>query len=237
MIRNIKALGLALVAVLAMSAVAASASQAATSGFDVGLSPAVLKGTILPGTEHTLVVGTAVVKCAEANIEGTVAGTVAEPKNVHEATATATYAKCKFGGTAAEVRMNGCKYTLTDTLTSLTAEVDITGCTSGKWIEIISLVTNCSITVKEQGPLSHVVGENVVGTSPTHVVLNATVKNIHAIFDGSECPGTGEVANAEFNGKTTVKAFKDDGTEAEKEEFKHKFLPLKAITQTSLEAT
>ncbi|HEV7482884.1 MAG TPA: hypothetical protein VGO13_07280 [Solirubrobacterales bacterium] len=239
MIHKRMALGLTLAAVLAMSAIGASAVQAATSGLDIGESPAVLTGSLVSAAQpHTWVYGAAVVKCEEGNLEATVAGTVSEPKNVHEATVTGTYSKCKLAGTAAEVRMNGCKYTWTDTPTSLTFEVDVTACTSGKVIEIASLV-NCTLTIKEQGPLSHVVFENVVGSVPAHVVANWTIKNTHVVFDGTECPVAGgtTIANGEFSGKTTVKAFKDEGLQPEKVEFKHKFQPFKDGAQTSLVAT
>jgi len=217
-----------------MSAVAASGAQAASS-LDVGVTPSVGTGEIVSAASpHTLTAGKAVVKCEVANLEGTLTGT-----NVTEGTVTATYSKCKLAGTAMEVRMNGCKYTLTNTATALTLNVDVVECTTGKVIEIKSLTTSCTITVKEQGPLSSVVGENVVGSSPAHIKAVANVTGIHAVFDGTECPepnGT-TIATSSFKGDTTLKAFADSGLGAEKEEFGHKFKPFADGTQTSVTAT
>jgi len=233
MIRKLRVLTLAFVAVLASSAVAASGAQAASS-LDIGTTPSVLTGEIVSAlSPHTWGTGKADAKCEVANLEGTFSGT-----NVTEGTLTPTFAKCKLAGLAAEVRVNGCKYTLTNTATALEFNMDITGCTTGKTIEIRSSVLNCTITVKEQGPVAKITFGNA-GSSPSHIVATMAVVNLHGLVDGTDCPdpnGT-TVATGTLTGKTTIKAFADKGLGEEREELGHSFSPFLEGAQTSLVAT
>jgi len=234
MIRKLRVLTLALAAVLATSAVAASGAQAASS-LDVGETPSVITGAIVnAAAPHVWTFGKDTVKCEVANLEGTFTGA-----NVTEGTLTGTYAKCKINGTAAEVRMNGCKYTLTNTPAAFVFNVDIAQCTTGKLIELKSLVVNCTITVKEQGPVAKATMENVAGSNPNHVVANVAIAGLHSVADGTEClePNGTTLAAGTLTGKTTVKAFEDLGLGAEKEEFGHKFKPFLDGAQTSLVST
>jgi hypothetical protein len=212
MISKIKALGLAFVAITAMSAVAASAAQAGV--LDVGATPqgsAVITGqietnqtTVLTVAKSTGGVGNFNSIAEEASFEGTTAAGA----QINEATVTATYTKVKLFGLAATVLMNGCKYTLTGAgHAANTATIDIVGCTAGKSITIQS--TSCQVVIPEQNGLSHVVGTNL-NDSPHSVTLAATVTNItHTQFGVCPDGNNHHSTNASFTGNTIVKAYED----------------------------
>jgi hypothetical protein len=212
MIGKIKALGLAFVAITAMSAMASSAAQAGT--LDIEKQPAVLTGVNEVGQQTTLNIqkttgGSGVFSshCEEATLEGTTQGL-----QIHEAQVTAAYTKCKLFGLAATVTMHGCKYTLTGAgHLPNTSTVDIVGCTPGKSITIQS--ASCQVVIPEQNNLSHVVGDNVAtgGGVPHEVTLTATVTSItHTQFGVCPDGNNHHSNNAEFTGNTWVKAYEDD---------------------------
>jgi hypothetical protein len=225
MTSKIKALGLAFAAVAAMSAFAASAAQAGS--FDVGAQPAVVSGHDETGQDHVLVLtktGTGehfIISCSTSWVEATTQGQA----NVNEVTATATYGgQCLFGptGLAMQVRLNGCKYTLTGAGSGAnTATVDITGCTNANGITITIAGAACQLRIPAQNGLSHVVGTTV----GTEVTLAATVSGITVHQSGVGCPdGNGHLGtNASFQGNTLLNARQDIGTE-EVTEHGHKFV-------------
>lgn len=207
MISKIKALGLAFVAITALSAMAASAAQA--GAFDIGAQPAVVKGQS-EGT-HTLTVTTTggaktTASCPAASFEGTSVG-----QNINEATITPTYGpNCKLFGIASEVKMNGCKFTITGAgQAANTTLVDIVGCTVGKQIETVSAV--CVFHIPEQNGLSHIVATNI---GSNEVTLEATLTSITFTQTGAACPdgNNHQSKTATISGNTIIKAFKHGGT-------------------------
>jgi hypothetical protein len=229
MIRNIKVLGLAFVAVAAMSAVAAGSAQAsqlhATRAGDV-----VVTGT--QSTQHVFVTSAGEVKCTNGQLEGTVPFTSGTQVTEDHITVTPTYSGCTGFGLAATVQMNGCKYTITGTHTpvggqpqtnALTAWVDVTGCTEGKKITVNAGFGGCVATVGEQHTLSHVTFTNVPGQLH-HVTDKATVTGIAYELHGGLCghPTTVITNNGSYTGGTTLKAFEKTG-EHEVTEHGHKF--------------
>jgi hypothetical protein len=231
MIRNIKALGLAFVAVVAMAAMAASAAQAAPGELHVETAQkANLTGEIIAGQQHKLSVGSTTIQCSVANLEGTVSQVEAGTQvTATKAVVTATYSGCNFLG-AATVRMNGCQYELVGTA-ELTSQAKVVNCTSGKSIEIIAAGGLCTITIGTQAALAHVVYENKAGP-PKDAVANATVTGIVITRDGAFCPqGT-----ASFTGNTTVRAFVDNGTE-QVTEHSHQFNKVKCGAQVGVFGT
>jgi hypothetical protein len=221
MTRNIKILGVAFAAMLAMTAVMASGAQAASS-LDVGANPAILTAEQTEVLKLVLTASNTQVKCPKASLEGTT-----QASNVTEATLTPNFFEaeaenCTLGGTNVKVTRNNCNYTITSTATALTAEVDVVcgGTSTGILIDN----GGCQITIPAQGPLSHVVFSNVAGSSPTHVLANVTVQGI--TYQGNAgCPANlqGLRHDGDITGKTTIKAFNDSsGVEG---------------TQVSLEAT
>jgi hypothetical protein len=207
MIRKVKIIGMALVALFALSAVGASAAQAASS-LDVGATPAFVTADQIAGNPLKLALKTATggttlstVKCTTGHLE-----TTTTTANVTEATLTPSYAGCTLGGLEAEVKVNGCKYTLTNTAVAKTAEVDITSCTTP--LEIVQ--AGCVIKIANQGPLGSITFANLAGP-PKDVEATVAVSMI-AWSGGAGCPANLANVNgtdAELNGPTTVRAFND----------------------------
>jgi hypothetical protein len=121
MIRNLKALGLALVAVFAMSAVAASAAGAAE--FHSASAGTALKGTQVGNHVFTVGSGFGSIKCTTANFTGT-----ATNKTEKDQTITPEYKGCtdSFGRTA-DVNVGTAKYTFTPAAPTTPAVVHVTG--------------------------------------------------------------------------------------------------------------
>ena len=220
MIGKIKILGLAFVAITAMSAVTASAAQAGT--FDVGIQPAVITGQLEAGqtsvtTLQTTGGGVISNVCTVHSIEGTT-----QDKFIDNLTTTTTKSGCKFGGLNAVVRMNGCKDTLTGTKTdgqehpANTFTVDIVGCTS-PLIGITIQVAGCQLRIPEQNHLSHVVGTNIKtpGQQLHSVTLQTTTTGITVTQSGLACPdGNGHHStNLSSTGNMILEAFTDIGTD------------------------
>jgi len=217
MIRKIRSLVLALVAVAALGATLASGAQA--GALDIGAVPAVITGHSVQGQEHVFALTTTaggkfVVKCPTASFEGTTQGQV----GVAEQTVTATYGpNCVTGGGgAATVQMNGCKYTLTGAgQAAFTELVDIVGCTAGKKVEIKTPI--CTMTIAEQAGIPHIVFDNTNNAGvPKDVDTTVTLNGIHVVQDGAACPdGNNHTSfNLALTGNTTTRAFFDAGTVA-----------------------
>ncbi len=201
--RKSKTLGLAVFAPLAISAVATSPAQAGLGELHIGAAPGVL--TAQAQTEqHVLTLGANVIKCTNATFEGRTTA-----KTVSEWTVTPTFSGCKSGKSVAHIQMNGCKYTFTGGSSSMTANIDIAGCTKNKVMEIeVTSEKKCVITVGEQTAISHVTFENFAGP-PQHMVTKFTLAGIHYVEDGEGCPDGDETTgnNGQLNGKTTVNAY------------------------------
>ena len=202
MIRNLKVLGLSLVALVAMSAIAASAAQA-TSGLDFTEGTSILTAQQTTTLKFKLTASGLTVQCTTADLQGTIPAA-----KVQEATVTPKYSGCTLGGTAANVDVNGCQYQITGAgEPAFTAQADIVNCETGKKLTITQ--GTCEITVKEQGPLSHIVFSNPTGQD---VKANVTVTGIH--YEGDTGCGTNVVGthtDGDLTGETTVEAFKDEG--------------------------
>jgi hypothetical protein len=180
MIRKFKTLGLALVAVLALTTTAASVASAA------GKYTAEVENTT--GTAEsvfgndTFTTEGGNVEC-KSHFEGTVPGFSASTLTVK-----AKYTECKaFGFPHATVQMNSCDYrfnTPTGSGANWTATVNVICSDSTKPITIAA--GNCEITVGSQGPLNHVLITNTAGD----VDVQADVKGVHytVVKDGFLCP-------------------------------------------------
>jgi hypothetical protein len=217
MTRKIKGLGLAFVAIAAMSMVAVSAAQA--SEVHATTAATSVSAFAQQLTQNVFITNAGSVKCTQATLEGTVndQGQSAEQLTAIEGTATATYATCQAFGQAAAIDMNGCKFTFTNNngaqppvTTALRAYIDITGCTTGKSIEVTPQL-NCVLTVPEQHNLGHV-GFTNEGTAPNEdVKLTATVTGIK-YQSHEECPSmipTETRTDGQFTGTTTLQARED----------------------------
>ena len=214
MIRNLKALGLALVAVLAMSAVAASGASAHfefTSG-------ATTTNTWLTGeatTAQKLAIGTATIECSTATFSHTVL-----TATTSEVTIDASYSNCKQSTREVHVRMNGCDYLLTGEKTENGGHGKVhIKCPAGVHIEFEITTCNateaCIVTMAEQTATEGVTYVNNPGGNDITVVATATVgvtcEAPGKINEGGGtlCAAIRSVKTGKYTGTTTLKAFND----------------------------
>jgi hypothetical protein len=227
MINKLKTLGLAFVAIAAMSAFVASVAHAGT--FDIGANPAVITGHSDPKVgggfqEHTFTLHTtqgalAFAKCPTASFEGTshqlIGGQTPPFQEVHQLTLTPTYGPgCTAFGMAAQILMNGCKYTFTGAgQPPNTYLMDLTGCTAGKSMEIKTPI--CTLDVLEHHGMAHITGQNVFTAGQPHEVTLEMTLRMLVRQTGIACPdGDNHVStNLTLNGNTVLKAYHDLGSQ------------------------
>lgn len=188
MIRKTKALGLAFVAVVAMSAVVASGAQA--SQFTASSYPATGTGEQPAGEKHTFTVQGQNVTCSKAHFKGTLTAASETLKVVPE------YKECTAFGFGAEVDMNSCYFDFTSGPTSSTpthhykGSVHIKCTTPGDTITVNAPASNslCVVHIPEQTPT-----KDTVDYEPTLEVIHvtSTVEQIHSVvtdIGGFFCP-------------------------------------------------
>ena len=237
MIRNLKALGLALVAVFAFSAIAASGASA-QQGALTAAEPVTLVGeetkeatTFDNALTAFPVEGvTGKTHCPLSTITGHKAEATPQPE-VHELiepptseiTLTPHYKNCvtedakknKFSTT---VDMNGCDYLLTIGETTekegtYGVEVHIV-CPEGKFIQVTLFSSSshslkvCTLTVTSTTPTSEAHVTNIAGV-PDDLEIVGTFTNIH-VDKGGLC-GSGTDEKGVFHIDATVKGFNEAG--------------------------
>jgi len=171
MTRNLKALGLALVAVFAMSAVMASAASAeSTFKFKLEGTPTKLTGKQHAG-DDIFNTHTGTISCSEVTYVGEQIGT-----EVTEITLTPSFSKCKaFGLFNVPITTNECKYTFkpgTKTGTEFTGSVSIV-CPAGKVIEVEA--PGCKVTYGSQSNLGGVEYTNIGTTTTREITFDITL--------------------------------------------------------------
>jgi len=214
MIRNYKALGLAFVAMLALSAFMAQTASAVpltVEGKKVDLTGEQIEG------KHKFT-SSATVECTTATFSSV--HSTETSGQINELTVTPTYTGCTaFGFATAHVKTNGCTYTFTtptdigvETVTWDASQVHIL-CPESKKIEITPTsfgVSVCTQSVAAQTPTdaanSHVVGTNVANSIPMDVALNVTLAGISYTGTGGACGTAGN--NATYSGKATIRCYK-----------------------------
>jgi hypothetical protein len=187
MIRNLKVLVAAAMALGALGAVGASGAHAAVE-FHCSVEPCT--GTLKPDevantktSHHVFIIENAALSESVSFTCGALDGEVTvNTKTVASAEAkNLSYTECLVNGSGKmTVDMNGCKYNFTAAGT-----VTITGCTNAaKQIEIT--IASCSFDIPEQGPLSTISYHNV-GISPNReVTVSANVHKIKVVATGTK---------------------------------------------------
>jgi long-subunit fatty acid transport protein len=164
MTRNFKALGLALVAAFAMSAVVASAASAAE--FHAEKAPVTLTGSQHAG-EDVFTTDAGTVSCEEATYTGSQATVTALT-----ASATPKYSGCHATfGLNTTVDVNECKYIFN----ANTGKVDIS-CPAGKVIAVTA--PGCEITVGSQTGLSSATFTNVGAGTTREITIDVALSGI-----------------------------------------------------------
>jgi hypothetical protein len=214
---KLRALGLGLVAALAMSAVLVMSASATDGGHFI--SDSVDGHTAISGADEAtdqteFTGGIADVKCSTATYAATTTTATATSLTV-----TPTYAGCTGGGGVAHVNMQGCTYTFTvrpspETLHN-TVHLVCPAVSGGPTIQVTS--TGCVITVlPNQTPGQGVVYKTITTNLKHAITVGVTANNITAKYTGGffRC-GKAEGAHgftemhgsAEVVGKNTANEF------------------------------
>lgn len=232
MTRNIKALGLALLAAFAFSAIVAQGASAVAEEHEfetTGEQTTVLTGHQETGeNHHTFTIGETVLTCHIATFEGTMAGVRADHVEL-----VPTYKECHSNiektTNSAKVTVNGCTFTFdSDTQETVTNEVAETHapvsmtCPAGKDITIVQL--SCVIHVLPFEGLHGVTYTNLPNHGPggkDAVTVTATVTGIPTTTTGGlACLAAGlgfahKTWESTYTGKTEVTGYEDLSSEEE----------------------
>jgi hypothetical protein len=236
MTRYLKALGLSVIAVFAMSAVAASGAQAAPefTGCETSGETCTHVHTIVTGTSESEANGGVqkfkagqTVECYHAHFEGTLETGTATSLTLsakYTGNKTETLGTCETGGLVTHFDMNGCHFRL-NAPTNIepgvyTGTFDIICNTEGKTGPITIKTTKsggeetkCTLKVPAQAGLKHIITRNKSETKPTDITLEATVSEIEYESEGTQIncgvkPGVHKGAEGTtYSGNVTVKGF------------------------------
>ncbi len=246
MTRNLKALGLALAAVFAMSALSAASAQAEPTftGYETTAGEphvhTTIEGTTDPGAIEKFKAGAGTVEChnkySATSLDGddpTLTVTVTEVATPD----TKIVGHCNtnvpgIGNFKTDIEFTTCDY-LFHTETKLeentyTGKVDVKCTTPGDSIHVritnAAGGTKCLITIPEQTGLEHVVYHNKKEEKPTKVTVTATVEKIKYVQTEGGILGCGQAngtyegtKGATYTGEATVKAFNKAGTQIDAE--------------------
>jgi hypothetical protein len=199
MLRNLRALGLTIVAALAISAVGASTASAAPQ-FHFETEHTIITGMQITGNELTFDSGK--VKCGVAKFGGTSAVFTTTTM-----TLTPTFENCKIKKGEAEaeatITHNGCAFVfhLGTNTEHLTGTMGIE-CPDFP-IEIDA--PECTITVPEQGNLGTVTYKNEGEETTRSVIFDMNLSGIHYVEHGAGCENETETTNnGSYTGQITV---------------------------------
>jgi hypothetical protein len=208
MIRNLKALGVALVAMAALGAVIASGASAQ---FTAAEYPASLTGNQIGGG-HSFETAAGTLTCTTAHFTGTLSGKSPEVTIEPEYTGCAVTSG-PLTGAPVTVTMNGCDYLFTQsgTVTSDTAE-DIVHliCPGSNKIQI-HVYTNATKHAEGVSLCSYTVGPQTIGNihyenhTPNVITVEARASNVAITRDGSILCGAAS-QTAVYRGNTEVTA-------------------------------
>jgi hypothetical protein len=218
MTRNLKALGLVFLSILALGAVIAAGAQATEAKFEV--SEGTVHGEVTadpddptqifevtPGIEFTCDEVSATVDLPQNG--GT---TVTATELTYDDSGTAEPDTCTGPfGTEPAIEVNGCDYTFHAGTTLAAGES--TGTVDINCPEENTIVANggflCTAYVGSQEGLSHVIYRNTVTNSHETVTVEATVENIHVFHEGL-C-GEATTTGGFYEGKATVRGTNSGG--------------------------
>jgi hypothetical protein len=228
-VRHFKGIVLALIAVFAGSAVAASAASAEPAEFISTPAAAEITAKQVAGNEHVFTVGGGTVKCKEANFTDKAA-----KEKSGDGLFRASYGECTAFGLAATVSMHNCEYELLAERTApggpFFGKVNVVNNNFNKFqepaaaektcpapatqaeaeakaaelIEIHVTSTNCKVWVGKQSGLNKAKYVNVNGE--TEIEQTLEVEKIKAFSNGKGlgCPAAG-AKEGTYTGKTLAK--------------------------------
>jgi hypothetical protein len=211
MIRNLKVLGLALVAVFAMSAVAAGAASAEKYAFHSAGPFTTLTGTQAGATNDVFTTDGGKVTCNTATYHGTI-----EAEETTTISLAPTYSSCTlepFG--SAVVSTNGCTYLIhAETRVGendYTTNTDIV-CPAGKEITVVGTLfgtTKCTIHIPAQNlgtgiTVTNATSAGGVSDIQAHISFS-NIKYTETAGSGfGACTSTSGTANGAYSGFATI---------------------------------
>src|SRR5215213_2218497 len=192
---NLKVLGLALVAVMAMSGLAAAAAQAESPTLVLTASTGTVKGG---SNDNVLTVQGGSTKCVEnGGVKGSrYEATVTSEKST-EVTVKAAFGNgtkgCTAFGVASTVNMKSCHqvWKMVKASNPATATVDIVCTTAGDAITITASSLPCTITIAPQSGLQHIVLKKSGESEPTDVTVEFTTEKTKYTMTGVGCAKAG----------------------------------------------
>jgi hypothetical protein len=202
--RKLKALGLALVAVAAMTALSAAPASAVWHGEKTGT----VKGINIEG-EEVFTTNAGNVKCEISEYNGTTTATTPGAVKVKP-----TYKNCQaFGFIGTPIDVGTCEYEFT-TPVKTTSTVHIVNCATPLRVTAF----NCEITVGNQGPLSHITWTQGGVPSPPNIhdlIAHVTITGIKYTQHSKSFPGctNGTFTNGTYTGTNTVRAYDSLGNQ------------------------
>jgi hypothetical protein len=198
---NLKILGLALVAVFAMCAVAAGSASAAKYHSEIKTTTTHSHTT----SEHIFHTNVGTVVCKTTTTHSHETGTEAAANDWTTTTAKSapTYSSCTAFGFTAEVKMNGCEYEFGEPNASNEAHSNVI-CPAGKTIEI-KAIGFCTMTVGAQTGTTGAVTFTNEGSGNTRSVK--AVSAVSGIVYGGNC---GSGTNGTYTGTTVNKGYSDE---------------------------
>jgi hypothetical protein len=225
MTRNLKVLGLALMAVCAMGALMASAASAQTQGKLTSDGPVFLLGTDTVGGVNELVYpGLPATKCPGSHYKASAVGNqaVGIANGATQFTVVPNYTACKVGIFPATVVMTSCDYVFSLGLTTggvahtygLGASVVCGVAGDTIHLEVYSDEAHtkkiCSVTFGAQTPTSELHATYNTATKKTRV--HGVAKNIHANRTNlGGCPPSATTNAAEYKVDVEVSGFNEGG--------------------------
>ncbi len=218
MIRRYKAIGIALAAILALSALAAQAASASPLTVTEGASGTTFYTGDQDGKRWIFATPDGESECPTTSIKASSSGTF-----VNETSYEATYSNCSgLGFVVMHWNQGGCTYTFTTPTSIKPGEVTwhASGihivCSSGKSIEYTPTlfgVSACTRFIGSQTPTGgHIVGKNTGGgANEMDVTLEITLSGIHYTSTGGACGSAGAHTDLTWTGNSTVRAYSNGG--------------------------
>jgi len=193
MIRRLGALATVVAAVLAMSAMVASAASADV--LTAESVPTTITGNGDSST-HTMGFDIGQFKCSGASYHGAVS---ASPSS--QVTLTPVYTSCTLAGLAPVISLNGCDYLLHINAASTEGTTDIT-CSAGQEITLSApavALRKCIIHIPPQTGLGPITVSNIGTGTTREITLNMNISGLKY----SQTTGTSEVGNCATADGTT----------------------------------
>lgn len=206
MIRNLKVMGLALVALFAMSALF---SSVASAQFEAGAEEVTTTASSNEVQKFQISSGGLTVECKNLEVKGSIKSATTKTTT---ATVHPTYSGCEpLLGQATSVTSTGCDYLFHLNEASTTGTTDVV-CETGKAITI-KIGSICTYTVGSQSGLNSVSFKNTGSGTTKEIIVEPNVGGISSTRTTNDlfCPAAG--AAGTYKGNSTITGENAAGTE------------------------